>query len=253
MRTIAIALAFAATVAAAELKVKVRRGDAQTERVLPTSGTAILICDMWDKHWCRGATERVGAMAPRMNRLIESARAAGIQIIHAPSDTMEFYKNSEHASRILSVAPAKLPEPLQIEDAPLPIDDSDEGCDTGEKPFKAWTRQHPGLTITGADAISDRGPFVLHLLQQKGIDNLVVMGVHTNMCILNRSFAIKQMTKWGIKCVLVRDLTDAMYNPKMRPFVSHKEGTDLVIRHIERYWCPTVTSAELLRAIEAVR
>jgi hypothetical protein len=71
------------------------------------------------------------------------------------------------------------------------------------------------------------------------------MGVHTNMCVLNRSFAIKQMTRWGIRCVLVRDLTDAMYNPKKRPNVTHEEGTELVIGHIEKWWCPTVLSSEL--------
>jgi hypothetical protein len=46
--------------------------------------------------------------------------------------------------------------------------------------------------------------------------------------------------------VLMRDLTDTMYNSRMRPFVSHFQGTDLVIHHIEKHWCPTVTSADLL-------
>ena len=75
------------------------------------------------------------------------------------------------------------------------------------------------------------------------------MGVHTNMCVLNRTFAIKQMTKWGVRCVLVRDLTDSMYNPKDRPFVAHDRGTGLVIEHIEKYWAPTVLSADLVAAL----
>jgi hypothetical protein len=50
---------------------------------------------------------------------------------------------------------------------------------------------------------------------------LMYMGVHANMCILNRSFGVRQLSKWGLRCVLVRDLTDAMYNPASRPFVSH--------------------------------
>src|SRR5262245_24661251 len=25
--------------------------------------TAVILCDMWDKHWCQGATRRVGEMA----------------------------------------------------------------------------------------------------------------------------------------------------------------------------------------------
>ena len=37
--------------------------------------------------------------------------------------------------------------------------------------------------------------------------------MHTNMCILDRTFSIKQMVRWGVDIALVRDLTDAMYNP----------------------------------------
>jgi hypothetical protein len=66
------------------------------------------------------------------------------------------------------------------------------------------------------------------------------------MCILNRSFGIRQLTKWGIHCILVRDLTDAMYNPASRPFVSHSAGTELVIEHIEKYWAPSLLSNDLL-------
>ncbi len=36
------------------------------ERDLSVARTAILICDMWDKHWCSGANQRVGALAERM-------------------------------------------------------------------------------------------------------------------------------------------------------------------------------------------
>jgi len=67
------------------------------------------------------------------------------------------------------------------------------------------------------------------------------------MCVLGRSFAIRQMTRWGIHCVLVRDLTDSMYNPKKAPFVSHEKGTELIIQHIEKYWCPSILSVDLAR------
>jgi len=76
---------------------------------------------------------------------------------------------------------------------------------------------------------------------------VLVMGVHTNMCVLNRSFAIKQMVRWGMRVALIRDLTDAMYNPARPPYVSHAEGTDLVIGYIERFWCPSVDSREITK------
>ena len=37
--------------------------------------TAVIICDMWNGHYCLLAAQRVDAMAPRMNRVITAARA----------------------------------------------------------------------------------------------------------------------------------------------------------------------------------
>src|SRR4051812_38791076 len=56
--------------------------------------TAVVICDMWDAHWCKGAAERVTEMAPAMNLAVKQAREQGVLIIHAPSETMDFYKDT---------------------------------------------------------------------------------------------------------------------------------------------------------------
>jgi hypothetical protein len=40
-----------------------------------------------------------------------------------------------------------------------------------------------------------------------------------------------------------------MYDPRQPPHVSHARGTELVIEHIEQYWCPTILSADLTRAV----
>ena len=66
--------------------------------------TAIVICDMWDQHWCKGATERVGEMAPKINELVEVARKKGVTIIHAPSDVIQFYENTPQRNRLKNVA-----------------------------------------------------------------------------------------------------------------------------------------------------
>ena len=215
----------------------------------PVNSTAIVICDMWDKHWCSGATARVEVLARKMVPLIDRARASGIQIIHAPSDVVGFYNQYPQRIRILGIPVTEVPPSLDLPNPPLPIDDSDGGCDTGEKFYQAWSRENPAISITGDDVISADGKEIYSFLAQRGIKNLLIMGVHANMCILNRSFAIKQMTKWGIRCVLVRDLTDSMYNPKDRPYVSHDQGTQLVIEYIEQYWCPSMLSTDLAQAL----
>ena len=213
---------------------------------VPAAKTALLLCDVWDKHWCRGASERVDAMVPRMNEVVVAARAKGVYIIHAPSGTMAFYAGTPARQRMLDAPRVEPPAPIERPDPPLPIDDSDHGSDTGETTtYRAWSRQHAGIEIENADGISDNGTEVYSYLKQNEIDHLLIMGVHTNMCILGRSFAIKQMVRWGIDVMLVRDLTDAMYNPAMRPYVSHAEGTRLVIEYIEKFWCPTIESGDL--------
>lgn len=212
---------------------------------------AILICDMWDDHWSRGASERVDAMAPRMNAVIKAARARGVHIIHAPSDTLDFYAGTQARRRAQlapAVAPPQPPEDKRGSDPPLPIDDTDEGSDTGEvTPHRAWSRQHPALDIDqDLDAITDDGHEVYNLLKMWDVAQLLMMGVHTNMCVLNRPFGIKQMVRWQVPVALVRDLTDTMYNPARSPYVSHDEGTRLVVGYIERFWCSTITSDDLL-------
>jgi len=237
------------------------RFHAVTERVAwDPRESAIVVCDMWDAHTCPAASRRVAAMAPRMNELLKVARARGVLIIHAPSDTMNFYEG--HPGRALArAAPAAEPVvPLERwcrldpdREGRLPIDDSDGGCDCETSWKKGepypWTRQIATLEIVAGDAITDSAE-AYNLLRQRGIKHLLVMGVHTNMCVLGRPFAIRQMVRQGLDVALVRDLTDSLYNPSRAPFVNHHTGTDLVVEHIERHWCPTLVSGDFLDGAE---
>jgi nicotinamidase-related amidase len=233
-----------------------------SERVLrwDVAKTAIIVCDMWDTHTCSMSAQRVAAMAPRMNQVISSARSLGVMIIHAPSDTMKFYEGTPWRQRMqrAPMAPSSIPilarcPRVPMEERNFPIDDTDGGCDdplvkewTGPYP---WTREHPAIDVVGFDGVSDNGQEIYNFLRQEGISNVALMGVHTNICILNRGFGIRQMTRLGFQVALVRDLTDAMYDPRKRPFVSHARGTELVIEHIEAKWCPSIPSEDLTRVI----
>ena len=216
--------------------------------------TAAVICDMWDKHWCAGATRRVAEMAPRMNELADELRKKGVLIIHAPSNTMRRYGKTPQ--RKLAQDAPKIETKVELKrwcgldkdrEPPLPIDDSDGGCDCRPrcKNYRAWKKQIDVIEIKEGDAITDKAE-AFNLMKKRGIKNVIVMGVHTNMCVLGRPFSIRQMVYQGQNVALVRDMTDTMYNPRRRPFVSHFTGTDLVIEHVEKFWCPTFTSADLL-------
>ncbi|MBT4099145.1 MAG: isochorismatase family protein [Gemmatimonadetes bacterium] len=240
----------------------------ETTAIEPAS-TALLLCDVWDSHWSRGARERLEALLPLMNDVTGAARKAGLLVIHSPSDTMDFYEN--HPARVraqmtdpvepVAVLPAPAQDPASLVgemfaangqvdeyDPPLPVDASDEGSTTPEdSPSKQWRRQHERIEIDAEhDLISDDGAVVYGALRARGISRVILMGVHTNMCVLHRSFAIKAMAKRGVDMVLVRDLTDTMYNPACAPYVDHDEGTRLVVGYVEKFWGSTIDSSDLL-------
>ena len=220
--------------------------------------TALVICDMWDRHWCAGATRRVGEMAPRMNEVVKKARAQGVFIIHCPSDTMKFYEGTP-GRRLAQAAPVATPKvPLQrwcfldkTHEDPLPIDDADGGCDEHPpcKNYTAWKQQIPVLEIKDGDAITDSAE-AYNLMEQRGLENVIVMGVHLNMCVLGRPFSIRQMVAQGKNVLLMRDMTDTMYNSRQRPHVPHVAGTELMIEHVEKFWCPTISSVAFLGGAE---
>jgi nicotinamidase-related amidase len=209
-------------------------------------------------------------MAPRMNQVLERARSQGIFIIHAPSSCMKFYKGHPARERARAAPRAThLPPdigewcrkiPAEEKDA-YPIDQSDGGEDDdpavlrawaeelkakGLNPREPWTRQIDVLKIHNEDAISDSGVEIWNLLKARGITNVILLGVHVNMCVSGRPFGLRQMAKNGMHVVLMRDLTDSMYNPARWPYVDHYRGTALFIEHTEKFICPTITSDQIL-------
>lgn len=232
--------------------------------------TAIIICDMWDLHHCKRAVDRVQEMAPRMNEVVSKARSQGVLIIHAPSNCMVPYEDTPMRLRAKKAPAAKnLPKDIGSwcrkipaeEKGRYPIDQADGGEDDeaaehaqwaakltamGRNPKAPWKTQYDVLKMHEQDAVSDSGVEIWNLLEERGIDHVILMGVHTNMCVLGRPFGLRQMAKNGKNVVLMRDLTDTMYNPARWPHVNHFRGTDLIVEHIEKFVCPTVTSDQIL-------
>jgi lysophospholipase L1-like esterase/nicotinamidase-related amidase len=278
MKTLALLLAFTVSALAAEaplsFTLQSRAPAGKTTLVkepwLP-SRTAIIVCDMWDLHHCKNAVTREVEMAPRMNEVLEKARKDGVLIIHAPSSCMKPYEGTPARARAKSApTAARLPDKIaewckQIpaeEMAVYPLDQTDGGEDDdlaehaawakelaakGLNPKAPWTKQIDVLRIDqDKDAISDSGVEIWNLLEARNIDNVVLMGVHLNMCVSGRPFGLRQMAKNGKHVVLMRDLTDTMYNPARWPFVSHTRGTELFVAHVEKRICPTITSDQII-------
>jgi nicotinamidase-related amidase len=195
-----------------------------------------------------------------MNEVLCAARDRGVMIIHSPSNVMNVYASTPQRLRLQRTETVRPPVPIQSwcdldadrEPSPVgreglfPDGEKITGCDD---PIvvrdRKYNRQHPGLDIAGYDGISDKGGEIFSYCRRQGIKNIAIMGVYANMCVLGRSFGIRQLVRLGFEVALVRDLTDAMYDPRDPPYVSHTHGAELVVEHIETYWCPSIESRDL--------
>lgn len=220
------------------------------------SGAAVVVCDMWDAHHCVAAARRVAEMAPRVDAVLRILRARGALVVHAPAGCMEFYRDSPPRHRAIAAPHAAAPRPFDWNDwepdelaalpatltAPGPCScDSAAPCGDAAPPYP-WTRQTPLIEIAADDAVTDDGQELFNLLAQRAIEDVVVMGVHTNVCILGRPYGIRQLAHVGMRPVLCRDLTDSFHRDPR----GHCVGTREIVAHVERRWCPTVTSDQLV-------
>ena len=233
--------------------------------------TAVIVCDMWDSHHCVNAVRRVAELAPRMNNFVRELRDRGATVIHAPSGCVDAYK--DHPARVrVQTVPLSKTFPSEIanwcdripneEAAAYPVDQSAGGEDDdleehrlwaarlagmGRNPKAPWLKQCSAIEIAlKSDFISDSGQEIWSILEHEKIANVILVGVHTNMCVLGRPFGLRRLASNGKNVVLARDLTDTMYDPRAWPYVSHFSGTDLVVQHIERFVCPTISSNQIL-------
>ena len=216
---------------------------------------AVVICDMWDTHFCISAARRVDEMAPRMNEVIRAARTKGALIIHSPCGCMGPYDNTPQRRRA-EAAPQI--DPLikfngkdnwnAERESPLPSDPGECSCHPSEPACeRRWPQggQIETIEIAEEDAVSDQGQEVYNLLQQRNIEDVIVMGVHTNVCVLNQPYGIRRLVYQAKRPLLCRDLTDSFHRYSPGNYMGHFEGTDLVVEHIERHWCPTISSDQI--------
>ena len=251
------------TSADALIELTVRKRDRADESIkkavrLDPAKSAVVVIDMWDRHWCRTYTERVGNLVPRMNHTLVAARKLGIQVVFAPSDTTDFYKDSPQRKAVQAIPQHAAPKTIGFQ-APRPPGPTDH-CECGpQEPCgkgRAWSRQHANLKIEEGDLIGDcnNGGELLSLCSERGIDTLLYMGVASNMCVQYRSFGIRNMKNHGLRVIVVRDLVEAITangigpDGKPDPNFTPAKGSARVERHIEQHIASTVESRQLIQA-----
>jgi len=218
--------------------------------------TAVVVCDLWDKHWCNDAAARMAEMAPRIEAFLSEARRRGALIIHAPSGCMAAYANHPAHRRAGSAPAAEMPAcrseacTLLVGAKQWALGEGGSaggcGCPTPCKPGQPQSRQIEGVTIADADAISDSTVEIGNLFAQRGIENVMLLGLWNEPDTLGGPLKPSFLNAWGLKYVVVRDLTLPAFRPVKAAGGSRHWAKDLAMEYIERHICPTTTGGSLL-------
>ena len=216
---------------------------------LDLTRTGVVIIDMWNWHWCKTATERVASMVPRMERCLIAARRLGMQIFFCPTDAVDAYVGTPQRERIFAMPMLKLPTPATI-DCPAPP--QGPGCACGPEKCKGnygWDAMHPALSIHADDLMPNSFQSLYSICKNRGIENLIYLGVHTQVCLLGKSVGLKNMKSVGFNCILARDLTDS--HPDFDPArgIDPDDLTARTVAHFEKYLCSTINFQEELQRL----
>ena len=239
-----------------QLELHLRLADAKTgavaiktERIDPAK-CGVVIVDMWNYHWCMTAGERVRAMTPRMNRALEGARKLGMKVIWAPTDVADLYLGKPQRERAMAAGDKPI---LRLRSLPW-HGTLGGGCLCGPgiscETNWGWDGMQPDLVIADQDYIVGADADGMYALCEKlGLSHLIYMGVHTNMCVLGKGPAIKNMYDAGFACILARDLTDALTHYDPQAGFTPDDGTARVVSDLERSDVPSINMAEEMKAV----
>jgi nicotinamidase-related amidase len=206
-----------------ELPVTVRKYDSVTGKIVPErmvlnpSKTAIIVIDMWNYHWCMTCSERVSAMVPRMNAVLDAARRTGIQIIWNPTDVVTMYSGHRAYENAVAVRSRKAPEIRGDIAVQFTAEMGQCLCGPGLSCHINYGHDamHPDFIIDDKDLFSSSTDEICTILSDRGITDVIYMGVATNICVFGKPGALSHLWKAGFNCMLAQDLNDAFthYDP----------------------------------------
>lgn len=205
--------------------------------------TVLLICDVWDIHWCKNLQSRVELLAPRINDFAQIIRRHGGQVLHCPSETADSYYGTWPQRESIKKYPRrkKCRVHQTMFSVETPLDTTlTAGCpDEPPCPIHTnFTKQHEGIVIEAEDLISDNGQEICNFLIHEEIQSVLMVGTVLNMCILGRPFGIQSLLRQRKSVKIVGDLVEVFYSSLDSPYITIEQAKWFTLGYIESKWCP---------------
>ena len=188
----------------------------EERRIFDPSGTAVVIVDMWNRHWCMTWSHQTASLVPKMNEALRILRELGTKIFWAPTDVADMYAGHPQRESALAVHLLPIPEESQF-DCQFDLPEADCHCGPGIecRVDFGWNSMAEGLFIDESDYIVCGTQEVYSLCVDLGVTALLYMGGATNACLTGKPSGIIPMAKAGLEVLFARDFAEAWtsYDP----------------------------------------
>lgn len=218
-----------------------------TKEAVDPARVGVVVVDMWNFHWCKTSTQRVGALVPRMAAVLRAAHEMGMTVFWCPSDVADNYAGTIQYQAAMTAPRYPVP-PLKELNCPGAPDGG--GCTCGAERCSVnygWDGMDPRLVMNENDLMPNDLETLYSLCVERKLTHLIYMGVHTQVCLLGKSIGLRNMVEAGFSCILARDLTDAhaVYDPRNE--ITPDAFTQNVVAHFEKYLAPSINLVDELK------
>ncbi len=229
---------------------------------IPMSQAALVLVDVWDRHYLKEPEERAERIIQETIRpLLKKCRAAGLQIIHAPSPPQARKCAAWVGHKKQNELPADAPTSKVVNVPAKPWPPTKFRSKSG--PYARYARpaepmasdrlrilkglcMHPDVQPEGSDVVIGTGQELHGFCRDRGILFLFYAGFNTNMCILQRDYGTMSMHSRGYEIIVVRDCTTGMESFETQNGLWQTRGAILFLEMNRKY---SILSKELLTGL----
>lgn len=231
--------------------VETNTGYATLDWTLPLSQTALVLVDVWQRHYLKDTEERSEKVInTNLVPMLNACRRSGLRIIHAPSPSVA----QKHPNWVKLILPDEaktqhddwpphefrtLSGPYQQYQRPLEPRE-EERRNLPELTF------HPNVAPRAHEAVIASGEELHRYCKKEGILFLLFAGFNTNACVLSRDYGTLQMSNRGYQVVLIRDCTTGMESAETQPTQAQTNNAILLLEMFGQY---SVASDEIIAGL----
>lgn len=220
---------------------------------VPVSQAALVLVDVWEKHYLREPEERADDIInKKLAPLLAACRKKGLMVIHAPSpqvaklhpNWVRLVDESEMRSKDSSWPPASFQRKTG----------NYQSFSRPAEPREAERQKivfphvfHPKVKPVENEPVIAWGEELHRYCKQKGILFLLYAGFNTNACLITRDYGMLQMSNdRGYETILIRDCTTGMESRYTQASLSQTEGAILFFEMFGQY---AVTSDDIINGL----